>query len=452
MLSGRNRIVTILWMLLTWTVAIAAGTPANALDLPRRFSVEVVPAIRQANHQQDAVVYHFDGERVSARWETHTQGAVESGGVTRLEMTTQMEGTFRNGVLKGEQTSVIQAIPPADYSKHHPGGPVTQMFYRGVIEGTLQPDGRIQARVTTTLTGIKTLVMDPQSDADAPRFYWKDQPVPNEAPGIIDYWVNLPTDLWFDSRFIQASGDQSFRLRSALERLDRYMNEASQNLMAGKYALARSQIGTIRAEVADLQESIRSGGHDTRITFKGLPSDDAVLQRLEMQFMMDKWKEKYTIVNESLAVVQTQLADLRHLLSTNVFKSIIKNYISWSNSIPTDVVSGIAGYSTITGIADLPRGFLGWYEAGQKDAGILNDQFRNKRALEEAERFYEQERRKIIDARQQVADQLNKKGNSGLMDLDRSLQQFFAGLGWAGWQAEPRRSETLARLKGSPNR
>jgi len=448
MLSGRNRIVKILWILLTWIVAIAAGTPASALNLPRRFSVEVVPAVQQANHQQDAVVYHFDGERVSARWETHTQGAAESGGVTRLEMTTQMEGTFRNGVLKGEQTSVMQAIPPANYSKHHPGGPVTQMFYRGVIEGTLQPDGRIEARVTTTLTGYKALVTDPGWNDAPPTHRWVDQQVPNQPPGIIDYWVNLPTDLWFDARFIQASGDQSFRLRSALERLDRYMNEASQNLLAGKHALARSQIGTIRAEVADLQKSIRSGGHDTRITFKGLPSDDAVLQRLEMHFMMDKWKEKYTIVNESLAVVQTQLADLRHLLSTNVFKSIIKNYISWSNSIPTDVVSGIAGYSTITGIADLPRGFLGWYEAGQKDAGILNDQFRNKRTLEDAERFYEQERRKIIDARQQVADQLKAIDKSGLMDLDRSLQQFFAGLRWAGWQAEPRRRIAEERLKG----
>jgi hypothetical protein len=452
MLSGRNRIVKILWMLLTWTVAIAAGTQASALNLPRRFSVEVVPAIRQANHQQDAVIYHFDGDRVSARWETHTQAAAKSGDVTRLEMTTQMEGTFRNGVLKGEQTSVMQAIPPANYSKHHPGGPVTQMFYRGVIEGTLQPDGRIKARVTTTLTGYKALLTEPGWDDAPPTHRWVDQQLPDQPPGIVDYWIDLPTDVWFNTRFVQASGDQSFRLRSALERLDRYMNEASQNLLAGKHALAGSQIGTIRAEVADLQKSIRSGGQDTRIAFKGLPTDDAVLQHLEMQFMMDKWKEKYTIVNESLSVVQTQLADLRNLLSTNVFKSIIKNYISWSNSIPTDVVSGIAGYSTITGIADLPRGFLGWYEAGQKDAGILNDQFRNKRALEEAERFYEQERQNIIDARRKVADQLKAIDTGRLMDLDRSLQQFFTSQRWAGWQAEPRRSEALARLNGSPNR
>jgi hypothetical protein len=166
---------------------------------------------------------------------------------------------------------------------------------------------------------------------------------------------------------------------------------------------------------------------------------------------MDRWKEKYTIINESLAVVQKELADTRNILSTNVFKSIIKNYISWSNAIPTDVASGLAGYSSITGIADLPRGFLGWYEEGQKDAGILKNQFRNKRALEEAERFYEQERQAIIDARRGVADQLKEIDKGPLMGLDRNLQKFFSGLRWVGWQPDPKRSEALARLKGNAN-
>ena len=38
-----------------------------------------------------------------------------------------------------------------------------------------------------------------------------------------------------------------------------------------------------------------------------------------------------------------------------------------------------------------------------------------------------------------------------LTGLDRSLQSYFGGLGWAPWQADPRRSEALALAQDVPN-
>jgi len=152
-----------------------------------------------------------------------------------------------------------------------------------------------------------------------------------------------------------------------------------------------------------------------------------------------------------LAKAQTELADLSNVLSANVFKSVLKNYISWSNSIPTDVVSGLAGYSTLTGMADLPRGFLGWYEEGSKDANILNDQFRKKRAFEELARHCEAKREAIIAERQKVADLLKEIDRGPLTGLDSSLQSYFGSLRWAPWQADPRRAEALALVQDSPN-
>ena len=129
----------------------------------------------------------------------------------------------------------------------------------------------------------------------------------------------------------------------------------------------------------------------------------------------------------------------------------VPHLISWSGSIPTDVTSGIAGYSPVTGIADLPRGFLGWYQESQKDAGILNDQFRKKRALEELERFYTKKRQYIVEQRREVADLMKAVDRSPLMEMDRSLRTYFAGLGWASWMAAPLREQALAQLQGHRN-
>lgn len=446
-------LIPVFCALLAWMCTGMGSAAAGGRDLPPHFSVEVFPAFHNATRQQEAVVYHFDGEQVSARWQ-RTDIAKSPTGPWEIKWvtTTQMAGTFRNGELKGEQTSEMALIePPGGYGKDYPGGPVARMFYRGVIEGRLQPDGRIKARVTTTPTGQKVLTLQPGTNGKAAVYQWIDQPPAAQTPGVMDYWIPLPTDNWFSSRYILASGAETFRLRSALERLDRYMTEAGENLLSGRYEQARRQIDTIRAEIDDLHRSLPSGDAGSRITFRGLPTDDAVIRRLRLQFMMAKWKEAYTIVNAALDQVQRELADLRNILSANVFKSIIKNYISWSNSIPTDIESGIAGYSTATGLLDLPRGFLGWYEESQKDAGILNDQFRKKRALEELERFYEGKREYIIQQRREAADLLKAVDRSPLMALDRTLQTEFAGLGWAPWRESPRRSAALAQLQGHPN-
>ncbi|MFZ7125655.1 MAG: hypothetical protein ACOWWM_05815, partial [Desulfobacterales bacterium] len=415
-------------------------------------AAEIFPGLQTPQAQHEPVVYHFDGEQVRARWKQTTVLPSASGaGNLKQVMTTEMSGTFRNGVLKGEQVSELTHIePPGGYGEDFSGGPVVRMFYKGVIEGRLEPDGRIKAKVTTTPTGVKALTY-PGGTNGAPAVYeWIDQPPPETAPGVLEYWIPLPAAGWFNSRYLLASGAETFRLRGALERLDRYMTEAGDNLLTGKYDLARRQLDTVRAEIEALRRAVNEAKGATKITFRGLPSDDAMLRRIRLQFMMGKWKEAYTIVNEALAQVQTELADLRNVLSANVFKSIIKNYISWSNSIPTDVVSGIAGYSAVTGVADLPRGFLGWYEEGRKDAGILNDQFRKKRALEALEQYYEAKREEIIVERQEVADLLKEIEGSPLPGLDGSLQSYFQGLQWAPWQADHRRADALALIEGGP--
>ena len=443
----------IVGLLLVWSVAGIWTPAATGNGRPQRFDVELFPAVHTAQVEQEPVVYRFDGDQVSARWKrTVVVSSVPGAGNLHQVMTTEMTGTFRNGVLKGEQISEMAHIePPGGYGEDFPGGPVVRIFYRGLIEGRLQPDGRIKARVTTTSTGQKVLSCTPAFEGEPSVCQWIDQPPPKQAPAVLDYWIPLPAEGWFASRYILASGAETFRLRNALERLDRYMAEAGGNLLNGKYGLARDQLATVRAEIGDLHRTVDEGQGATRITFRGLPSDDAMLRRLWLQFMMGKWKEEYVIVNDALAKAQTELSDLSNVLSANVFKSILKNYISWSNSIPTDVVSGLSGYSTLTGLADLPRGFTGWVEEGSKDAGILNDQFRKKRALDDLVRHCEAKREAIIAERRKVADLLKEIDRSPLTGLDRSLQSYFRGLGWAPWQADPRRVEALALAEGTPN-
>ncbi|NLC71423.1 MAG: hypothetical protein GX751_08715 [Desulfuromonadaceae bacterium] len=437
-------------------IGVGSGFTMDNEDrsLPERFSVEVFPAVRNQYQEQDAVVYHFDGERVSGSWQrTDFIPKPDSKGTVKWVTTTRMEGTFRGGVLQGEQQSEsVYLRDPGDYGPDFPGGAVMRHFYRGEIEGRLQPDGRIKGRVTTTLTRQLGLNYGAATEGEGTRYWWAEQPLNKHiAPATLDYWVPLPSDAWFNSRYILASGAETFRLRQALERLDRYLTEAGDNLLAGRYPLAQRQSETIRAEIDNLRQYVGSGDRASRISFRGLPTDDAMIRRIRLQFMMEKWKEAYTIVNEALGQVQKELANLRGILSANVFKSIIKNYISWSGSIPTDIESGIAGYSPITSIAELPRGFLGWYEAGQKDAGILQDQFRKKRALEELEVFYEKKRHYIVDQRKEVAVLLKALDQSPLAGLDGSLHGFFSSLDWAPWLPGAQRSEAMRQLRGSQN-
>ncbi|MBN1141838.1 MAG: hypothetical protein JXB25_08630 [Deltaproteobacteria bacterium] len=439
-------------LLLPPLIGIGLAGYVEGRALPRSFSVEVVPAVHTQYQKQDAVVYHFDGERVSASWQrTDFIPKPDSKGTVKWVTATRMEGTFRGGILRGEQQSEsVYLRDPGDYGPDFPGGAVMRFFYRGVIEGRLQNDGRIKARVTTTLTRQLGLNYGAKDHGEGTRYWWAEQPLNKHiTPATLDYWVALPSDAWFDSRYILASGAETFRLRQALERLDRYLTEAGANLLAGRYPLARRQLETVRAEVGDLRQHLGSGPGASRISFRGLATDDAMIRRLRLRFMMEKWKEAYTIVNEALGQVQKELADLRGILSANVFKSIIKNYISWSGSIPTDVQSGIAGHSPVTSIADLPRNFLGWYEESQKDANILNDQFRKKRALEELEVFYEKKRGYIVDQRREVAELLKTLDQSPLVELDSSLQRFFSGLGWAPWQPGSQRSEAISGLRGT---
>jgi len=418
---------------------------AVRLNLPQHFSVEVFPALHTDILDQQPVVYHFDGERVYAQWERiYHPGEYDNRDVT----TTRMEGTFHHGVLKGEQVSELTGYAaPSTYRYGHPGGPSTKLQYHGTIEGTLQADGRIKARVTTTLTGYQAYTLVRGTGEGPPVFHWEDRPVANQSPAVLDYWIALPSDNWFNGRYVHAGGAETFGVRTALERLERYMTEAGNHLMTGQYAMAQRQTETLRAEIADLGETLAGNDNDTRVSFHGLPTDDVMLKRIRLQFMMAKWKEAYTIVNEALARVQQESADLSNVLSANIFKAIIKNYLNWSNSIPTDVVSGIAGYSATTAVTDLPRGFLSWYEDGRKDAGILNDQFRRKQALAELDGYYQDKRTYIVDQRREVATLLKTIDQDPVVDLDRSLQGFFASLGWAPWQADPQRQTALALLR-----
>jgi len=237
------------------SIAGQGGAPAAGSGLPQRFDVEVFPAINTAVTRQEPVIYHFDGEQVRAHWKrTLVYKSASGAGSLKQVMTTEMTGTFRNGVLEGEQISELAHIePPGGYGKDFPGGPVVLLRYKGVIEGRRQPDGRIKARVTTTPIEGKALTYSEGSGNSPAVYEWIDQAPPKQAPGVLDYWISLPSQGWFKSRCILASGTETFRLRNALERLDRYMAEAGDNLSNGKYTLARRQLDTVRAEIEDLQ-------------------------------------------------------------------------------------------------------------------------------------------------------------------------------------------------------
>ena len=413
-----------------------------ACTFEQGYDVTVYPEVATPGLQQDAIIYHFEQGRVTSRWSrrmTYSNGS-------RSFLTADLTGTFTNGTLKCEQTSEMNMYMPR--GTEPPGMPdglhmiIKQTSY---ITGTLNNQGKILGRVKIVTKEILSLAPNPKDKGQT--MIWTPLPDLSGSPDeFMDLAINLPYTLWYASDNIIACGAESLAVRRILERIDEHWNALSDTIGKMQYPLAASQIRTLKSDILDLEKEIHGSGLDCEIVFSGLPTDDMMIRLIRLRFMMEEWKDAYHIVNEALGSVQTQLAETRRVLTVNVFKSIIKNYINWSNSVPTDVVAGLSQYSFITGVADFPRSGLGMYEESQKDTAILSDQFKTKVTLEALEPFYDKKRDYVLEQADRTTTLIRQTKPSSLEPLDRSLILFFSNLKRASWQESPVKKKAMEQL------
>lgn len=407
------------------------------------YTIELYPEIKKSGFQQDAIIYHFDQDQVTSSWSRRMIGQDGS----RSDLFSKLAGTFRGGVLRCEQQSEMKIYYPE--GMNHPGGGkdglhmiIKQTSY---INGNLNNQGKITGKIKTVTKEILSRVPDQKTNGKI--WVWKPLPDLSGSPDeFYDLLITMPFNIWYTSDHILACGSENGKVLRILERIDDHWNSTINTIDRVQYGLAKSQLETLKADILDLKKQIDKENLDCEIIFMGLPTDGKITKLTQLRFVMEKWKESYTIVNEALGAVQIQLASIKRILAINVFKSVFKNYITWSNSMPTDVLSGLSEYDFITSLADFPRSGLSMYEESKKDGKILTAQFKTKDVLEDLEPFYDKKRDYVKEQAGRTTALIRKTKPLDLEPMDQSLLQFFSGLEWATWQEDRSRKIAFEQL------
>ena len=104
--------------------------------------------------------------------------------------------------------------------------------------------------------------------------------------------------------------------------------------------------------------------------------------------------------------INKMLLNTQMTFSSNVLRSIFKNYINWGTSIPLGVEDLLSIYDpkNIFTPLDLPRKIMSWYEDANNDAGILKDQANNIKNLSELRKYYLKRVESFVKERQALTD------------------------------------------------
>jgi hypothetical protein len=419
-------------------------------DLPDHFEVEVSPAVHVKNEKVKLDItpirYSFDREgsgwRVTSEWERDNGWVIEKNAWAMIHQKNRLEGRYENGKLSGTQvTQEIFTYPPGSYGEEFPGGPIVYLDHLGTLSGSLSSGSVIEAVIQTRRTKDRSLTYSERRGPEHPPEYtWIETLYPDSKPQALKFQIPLPDPAWFESDLLKVSGTRSFRLEQDLTRLDRYLHDVQANLNAGQVALAEKQVEVITEEIAAFAREHERELPELRVTFKGLPSDQAMLRLQGLTQANQQWMRSRNIMNDALDQTEKSLEDLKGVLTGNVMKSIFKNYLNWSTSLPTDITAGLAEYSMSTALMDMPRSALGWMEAAETDSTILRDQFQRKQALEAMQEFYQKQRDAAQKETKRVVTELRRMQNSGLIALDNILQHQLSTCPWAGWRANPKRT------------
>ncbi|PLX06309.1 MAG: hypothetical protein C0596_17710 [Marinilabiliales bacterium] len=111
----------------------------------------------------------------------------------------------------------------------------------------------------------------------------------------------------------------------------------------------------------------------------------------DLREMANLWKKNYEICNDALAEINPLLLKNQINFTNNIFKSVIKNYLSWGTSVPSAPEDLLSVYDpkNIFGPVDLPRKVLGWMEEAEKDASILENNINTMEQLKVLQAFYQ---------------------------------------------------------------
>jgi lipoprotein-anchoring transpeptidase ErfK/SrfK len=233
----------------------------------------------------------------------------------------------------------------------------------------------------------------------------------NEGTSTFNFVIEAKSGVWFSSNNISASGSEDFSVRSNLTRIQEAYNQIEKALIAKNFSSARMQLGNLKASLGELPKLIdkakeKDPKFSCEITLIGLPTDVPMQHIGKLETLSGKYKEGFDISQANAMEINKMLLNTQMTFSSNVLRSIFKNYINWGTSIPLGVEDLLSIYDpkNIFTPLDLPRKIMSWYEDANNDAGILKDQANNIKNLSELRTYYLKRVESFVKERQALTD------------------------------------------------
>lgn len=232
------------------------------------------------------------------------------------------------------------------------------------------------------------------------------------------YAVGIPlSEAVATGAYVFARDVDGFHDESRLEDINRFAAILEESIARHDFDLAAQQVKSLNASLADLETGGMNWHWARRPTAEGVARYNELMEATELYRLAHL--ETQARVNE----VRQQLLVLRSNFSGNIVKSMLKSAINWMNVVPTDPISGLAGYSDIAGALLLPQSLQGWKETSETDASILASQVSAIRHFEALETALAQRLDAITDARRALFDRIRENDEQRVLELDAALRR-----------------------------
>ncbi len=218
----------------------------------------------------------------------------------------------------------------------------------------------------------------------------------NEGTATFYFVIEEEEGVWYSSNNIKVKGIEDFSVRNNLDRIQEFYDHIEKALLERDYETAQMHWGNLKNSLAELESNIerakeKDSNFECEVTLIGVPSDLSMKHYNDLREMANLWKENYLICNQALSEINPLLLKNQINFTNNIFKSVIKNYLSWGTSVPSAPEDLLSVYDpkNIFGPVDLPRKVLGWMEEAEKDASILKDNINTMEQLKALQSFYQ---------------------------------------------------------------
>lgn len=234
---------------------------------------------------------------------------------------------------------------------------------------------------------------------------------------VTKYAVAIPLDGAASAgAYVTASGVDGFHAEALLEDINRFAASLEQSIARHEFDLAARQVESLNAYLADLEAAGARWSWVRRPTAAGVTRYNDLMEAIELYRLANL--DTQARVND----VRQQLLVLRSNFSGNIVKSMLKSTINWMNVVPTDPVSGLAGYSDIAGALLLPQSMQSWKETADSDASILASQARAIRHFEALEVALAKRLVDLTEASRALFERVRENDEARALELDAALR------------------------------